>query len=77
MPLNDHVTVGTDFRTERSQNPIQVDFNYNFVGPGYFRTMGIPILQGREFVVSDRSGSAEIVIINENLARRLFALAAQ
>ncbi len=72
VPLNDHVTVGTDFRTERSQNPIQVDFNYNFVGPGYFRTMGIPILQGREFVVSDRSGSAEIVIINENLAQRLF-----
>jgi predicted permease len=72
VPLNDHVTIGTDFRTDRSQNPIHVDFNYNFVGPGYFKTMGIPILEGREFLASEGSSSPGVVIINENLARRLF-----
>jgi predicted permease len=72
VPLNDHVTIGTGFRTDRTQNPIQVNFNYNFVGRGYFKTMGIPILEGREFVDSDRSSSPEVVIINENLARQVF-----
>jgi predicted permease len=72
VPLNDHVTVGTALRTDRNQNPIDVEFNYNFVGPGYFRTMGIPLVEGREFLDSDRSGSLAVVIINENLAKRLF-----
>jgi ABC-type antimicrobial peptide transport system permease subunit len=34
--------------------------------------MGIPILQGREFLPSDRSGSPDVVVLNENLAQRLF-----
>jgi len=34
--------------------------------------MGIPILAGREFVASDRKGSPEVAILNENLGRRLF-----
>jgi predicted permease len=38
------------------------------VGPGYFRTMGIPLTGGREF---DANGSAQ-VIINQPLARRLW-----
>jgi ABC-type antimicrobial peptide transport system permease subunit len=57
---------------DTSAEPVQVRFHDNHVGPDYFRTMGIPILAGREFVASDRKGSLEVAILNENLARRLF-----
>ena len=40
------------------------------VGPGYFRTLGIPLLQGREFSRQDNNDSAGVAIINEAMARR-------
>jgi predicted permease len=72
VPLNDHVTRGSEIRTDLSDTPIRAEFNYNWVAPEYFKTMGIPILQGHEFLPSDRSGSPEVVVLNENLAQRLF-----
>lgn len=43
---------------------------YNVVGPEYFHTMGIALLQGRDFTHRDREDSARVVILNEMLARR-------
>ncbi len=40
--------------------------------PEYFRAAGIPLLRGREFANTDRDGAAEVVILNETLANRLF-----
>ncbi|MGA7525565.1 MAG: ABC transporter permease [Acidobacteriaceae bacterium] len=37
---------------------------------GYFNTMRIPLLQGRAFTASDRSGTLPVVIVNEDLAKR-------
>jgi predicted permease len=43
------------------------------VGPGYFKTMRIPLVAGRDFDERDREGVVpESVIINETLARRLW-----
>ena len=42
------------------------------VGPGFFSTMGLPIVRGREFTETDLRPPAEIVIINQSLARLLF-----
>jgi putative ABC transport system permease protein len=42
------------------------------VTPDYFRTMAIPLRQGRLLDGSDRPGSQNAVVINESLARRLF-----
>ncbi|PYR93086.1 MAG: hypothetical protein DMF84_10815 [Acidobacteria bacterium] len=39
----------------------------------FFATMEIPIVHGRAFVDADVSGSQPIVVINQSLARRLFA----
>jgi len=39
-------------------------------GPGYFRTLGIRLLRGREFVEADREGSLPVAIVDETLARR-------
>ncbi len=36
----------------------------------YFKTMQIPLLQGRAFTAADQNGSLPVVIINEDLARR-------
>ncbi len=40
--------------------------------PEYFRAAGIPLLKGREFASTDRSGSPLVVILNKTLAERLF-----
>ena len=39
--------------------------------PDYFRTMRIPILQGRSFLDSDRTDSPNVVVINQNLAKKI------
>jgi predicted permease len=38
------------------------------VNPGYFRTMGIPLLRGREFRATDTKGAGIAVVINQKLA---------
>ena len=40
----------------------------NGVTDGYFRTMGIPILAGRDFDARDRAGNELVVIVNDVLA---------
>src|SRR5262245_39083186 len=40
------------------------------VSPGYFRTLGIPMRQGREFGPQDRQGSLLVAVINEAMAQR-------
>ncbi len=39
--------------------------NYSEVGPGFFRTMGIPLLRGREFTDADVLGTPKVAIVNE------------
>jgi putative ABC transport system permease protein len=40
------------------------------VGPGYFRTLGIPLRYGRDFDARDRAGSVPVTIVDETLASR-------
>jgi putative ABC transport system permease protein len=42
------------------------------ITPGYFRTMRIPIIRGRDFDEHDLSDSPRVVIINQALARTMF-----
>jgi predicted permease len=41
--------------------------------PGFFQTLGIPLLRGRDFLPSDEQGSPPAVIIDETTAHMLFA----
>jgi len=59
-----------------SSSPIAVDayqpppdepptVEYNQVGPGYFSTIGIPLLSGREFTPADNETAAPVAIVND------------
>src|SRR2546430_2354348 len=60
-----HVTVGaSDGRTARSDMDI--------VSPGLFATLGIPLLNGRDFSVRDGEHAKRVGVVDEVLAGRLF-----
>jgi len=50
----------------------QPSSGYFVVSPGYFKTLQIPLLQGRELTSSDGSGAAPVAIVDAAFARRYF-----
>jgi len=48
------------------------DIIFNPISPNYFRTMRVPLLEGREFSSVDVHGASPTVILNETAARSLF-----
>jgi putative ABC transport system permease protein len=62
------------FSVEGRANPNEVPQAwYNAVSANYFRLMGIPLLEGREFTDHDREGAQNVAVINETMRRRYFA----
>src|SRR5262245_17891141 len=62
-----------DATVERSERPGEpVDGTLNLVAPGYFATMGIPILQGRALDQRDRRHAPAAVVISRMLAEKLW-----
>jgi predicted permease len=48
-----------------------IDVAADEVSPGYFETIGVPLIGGRDFSVQDKHGSP-VVIVNDVFARQLF-----
>ncbi|HME07346.1 MAG TPA: FtsX-like permease family protein [Bryobacteraceae bacterium] len=46
----------------------QPTVDYNEVGPGYFATMGIPLVEGREFTRADNETAPLAAVVNEAMA---------
>jgi putative ABC transport system permease protein len=44
--------------------------SYNEVGPGYFSTLGVPLLAGRDFTRADALGASKVAIVNETFAKK-------
>ncbi|HKR23419.1 MAG TPA: ABC transporter permease [Pyrinomonadaceae bacterium] len=42
------------------------------VSPDYFKVLGIPLINGRDFNAEDRLGTPKVVILNEKMARHFF-----
>ena len=65
-------TEGVVIESREQQNPDannRVSIEYQGASPGYFRTVGTPVLRGREFDDADRAGAPPVVLINETMAR--------
>lgn len=72
VPFNGQQTTGTDARVDTSTAIRRISYKSNAVGPDYFKTMGIPLLAGREFLSSDTKNAPGVVIVNDSLAHELF-----
>jgi hypothetical protein len=46
---------------------------WGVAGAGWFETMRVPIVLGRAFTTEDRAGSTGVAVVNQTLARRLWA----
>jgi putative ABC transport system permease protein len=63
---------GTDVAVEGFDWEPGVDSNsrVNQVGPGYFSTMSMPLLAGREFTAGDGDGAPQVAVVNEAFTRK-------
>jgi predicted permease len=43
-----------------------------WVSTGYFQSLGIPLVQGRDFADQDRLGTPKVAVVNEKMARHFF-----
>ena len=64
MALSVSVEAPGSVRPERTETP------GNFVSPGYFETLGVPVLDGRAFLDGDDLAAAPVVIVNRSFAER-------
>lgn len=75
VPLNKAEVIGLLFKVEGVTPPSNFDDRFAFfisASADYFRTMSIPLLQGRSFTERDTVNSAPVIIINEQIARQFF-----
>ena len=73
VPLLAGSNWGTDVQVEGFKSDPDTDNNarFNAVGPGYFRTLGVPLLAGREFGVADAGPrTPRVAIVNEAFAKK-------
>jgi len=74
LPLTLSVN-GSDFRIEGHPEPEagkELIINMSSVSAGYFHTLGVPLLKGRDFSDRDNKDSSAAAIINNDLARTYF-----
>jgi putative ABC transport system permease protein len=66
--------LGVVLKADAVLPPLRDEFSteMQYVSPGYFATMQIPVRRGREFGQHDRVGAVQVVLVNETLARRLW-----
>ena len=63
---------GNDVRVEGWKTGPDINSNsrYNQVSPQYFKTLGIPLVAGREFTPQDGIGRPQVAIVNEAFAKK-------
>ena len=63
---------GTDVTVQGFQRGPDIDSNsrFNMIGPDYFKTLGIPLLGGREFTHQDVMKAPQVAIVNEAFVKK-------
>ena len=72
LPLTysgDSMPIGVEGRPDPPPDQM-ADVILRTVSPGYFSTMGIPLVEGRDFTENDKPESVRVVVISEKTARR-------
>lgn len=67
--------ISTSYRVQGQEPPKGApdpEAAFNEVGPDYFKTMGIPLLAGRDFQPSDKKGAPLVAIANATFVREVF-----
>jgi predicted permease len=64
------IRVTNTFAIAGSHDDVRFSSRYNVVSAGYFATLGIPLLRGREFSSTDTPASEPVAIVNEQVAAR-------
>jgi putative ABC transport system permease protein len=73
LPLDgDQMSVSFDIEERRAAPPDRPHCDIAIVTPGFFRTLGVPILKGRDFTDRDTSESPRVLIVNQAFARKYF-----
>lgn len=62
--------VTVDGHKPNGVEPGQANFRKNTVGADYFRTMGVQLVQGRDFSDADSTSAPEVLIVNETFAKK-------
>ena len=72
VPLLRDLRRGTSIRLESyDAKPGEIPYSYiDYTGPGFFGTMGIAVVAGREFSDRDFQAPESVAMINEEMARR-------
>jgi predicted permease len=70
LPLSDTRQIG--FRLEHAAPDDYHWAQNSLVSPGYFRSMGITLLEGRDFTDQDRPDTASVAVISEKVAKQYF-----
>ncbi len=55
---------------QNANDDLRAKFRTN--SPGYFETLGVPLIAGRDFRDTDKEGSERVVIISQSVAQKLF-----
>src|SRR5580692_5535746 len=58
---------------QADQKPQSTEVSCNAVAAEFFRTLGVPLLLGRDFNGAETTSSARVAIVSESFARKLFA----
>ncbi len=73
LPMTgNQMSISFDIQERPAEPSARPRANMAFVTPGYFRTIGTPLLAGRDFSKRDDENGAPVVIVNEAFAREFF-----
>jgi predicted permease len=70
MPFAMNINFGVDIVGAPSPDGRPRPTSADFVGPEFFATAGIPVVQGRSFNADDRENGAPVAVVNQTFARR-------
>ncbi|HKO14966.1 MAG TPA: ABC transporter permease [Gemmatimonadaceae bacterium] len=72
VPVLGNSNWGSDVAVQGFKKGPDTDANsrFNEIGPGYFAVLGVPLLAGREFTLSDGPTAPKVAIVNEAFAKK-------